>query len=639
MTKTGILTTILMFSASLAWAQTVTVPHTFSSGTVAEAAQLNANFTAVADGIVLKGGSVSLPHSFSSGTIAEADQVNQNFAASAAAIVSLGGSVVLPHTFVNGTIAEADQVNQNFAALLTGLNAVAVSLTVTIDQAATQPDPATSKPINFTVVFSAPVTGFDASDIVLTRGSVQAVTDLGSGDTYNVAVGGTWIAGWVFTATVNAGAAQDAQGTLSDASTSTDNTVTYTGATSCPFLYVWDGTSFEYESDVFGTGRLGTVTPFGYKRPSPPDYYVLETTPALVEGGYDMRLVNELEEVDFVDRLILYAIQFPENRQVFSEKPVLGVPFTKGLGALHTVANPLRAPVSVTHVNTGEDVTELVASMDRDYAVLSNDANLDYEYHTLEIDFGDQSSAPQVKLILDGRSVFPTTPQGIARKSLFGAPTKMEVPDGAGGWVEVPRTVMAMEPPNGFRRPILLDVTDILVAEDHRLRLTWLFKTYVDAVLMDTTADEPIDAVALTLESADLHYYGLSGRTEGEIYDFIYGAVPAVQPTHFSGSYTKYGDVLELLGAIDDRFMITFGGDEVSLHFSAAAPPEAGKKLGFVFHSYGYYKDTATDLPQTVGPLPFDAMSEYPYDPTVENYPDDAFHNNYLQEWNTRVHP
>lgn len=104
--------------------------------------------------------------------------------------------------------------------------------TVTVEQAAGQTDPTTGSPINFTVVFSEPVTGFEAAD-VLTGGTAGAatVTLTGSGTTYNVAVHGMTRAGTV-TVTIPAGAAQDAAANDSAASTSVDNTVTYT-----PFYY------------------------------------------------------------------------------------------------------------------------------------------------------------------------------------------------------------------------------------------------------------------------------------------------------------------------------------------------------------------------------------------------------------------
>jgi hypothetical protein len=103
---------------------------------------------------------------------------------------------------------------------------------VTIEQAASQPDPTTAGPIYFTVVFSEPVAGFATGDVSLggTAGaSAAAVSETAPNDgtTYTVTVSGMSASGTV-TATVAAGVAQDLAGNPNNASTSTDNTVTYT---------------------------------------------------------------------------------------------------------------------------------------------------------------------------------------------------------------------------------------------------------------------------------------------------------------------------------------------------------------------------------------------------------------------------
>jgi hypothetical protein len=98
--------------------------------------------------------------------------------------------------------------------------------TVTIDQAAGQADPTAAGPILFTVRFSEAVTDFTASDVAL-GGTAGATTVQvgGSGSLYTVSVSGMTADGTV-TATVPANGARDAAGNLSQASTSTDNTVT-----------------------------------------------------------------------------------------------------------------------------------------------------------------------------------------------------------------------------------------------------------------------------------------------------------------------------------------------------------------------------------------------------------------------------
>jgi hypothetical protein len=99
--------------------------------------------------------------------------------------------------------------------------------TVTINQAAGQADPTNASPINFTVAFSEPITGFAATDVAIsgTAGGNKTVLVTGGPSTFNVAVSGA-TDGTVI-ATIGGGAAQDAAGNGSIASTSTDNTVTF----------------------------------------------------------------------------------------------------------------------------------------------------------------------------------------------------------------------------------------------------------------------------------------------------------------------------------------------------------------------------------------------------------------------------
>ncbi|MCT7991379.1 Ig-like domain-containing protein [Laspinema olomoucense] len=105
-----------------------------------------------------------------------------------------------------------------------------VAPTVTINQDPGQSDPTAATTMNFAVVFSEPVTGFDGSDITLggTAGATTATVTPVGGDskTYNVAVTGMTGAGTV-TASVNVGAASDTAGNTSTASTSSDNEVSY----------------------------------------------------------------------------------------------------------------------------------------------------------------------------------------------------------------------------------------------------------------------------------------------------------------------------------------------------------------------------------------------------------------------------
>src|SRR5882672_6317395 len=101
--------------------------------------------------------------------------------------------------------------------------------TVTINQAAGQADPASASPINFTAIFSEPMSGFSGTSVTIsgTAGGTKTVTVSGGPSTYNVAVSGMSTAGTVI-ASIPAGVAQDAAGNTNTASTSTDNSVSFT---------------------------------------------------------------------------------------------------------------------------------------------------------------------------------------------------------------------------------------------------------------------------------------------------------------------------------------------------------------------------------------------------------------------------
>ncbi len=98
---------------------------------------------------------------------------------------------------------------------------------VTVNQAASQADPAGNSPVNFTAGFSEAVTGFSNSGVTLggTAGATTAVVT-GSGTTYNIAVSGMTQTGTVIVS-IPAGKATDLAGNPNTASTSTDNTVTF----------------------------------------------------------------------------------------------------------------------------------------------------------------------------------------------------------------------------------------------------------------------------------------------------------------------------------------------------------------------------------------------------------------------------
>jgi hypothetical protein len=190
-----------------------------------------------------------------------------------------------------------------------------------------------------------------------------------------------------------------------------------------------------------------------------------------------------------------------------------------------------------------------------------------------------------------------------------------------------------------------VDLTGKFLSASREVRIVTNLCVYWDEIfLSEESAAPPVRLTDVQAESADLHFRGFSTpvihpeRKQPEGFDYQrWMPVSMWNPTQ--GLYTRYGDVLPLIGAIDDRLVIMGSGDEMRLLFPerAAGPLEAGSKRDFLLFVDGWAKDADanTAYGQTVEPLPFHAMSQYPYK-DGEGFPDDAAHRQYREQYNTR---
>src|SRR5437588_9776008 len=104
--------------------------------------------------------------------------------------------------------------------------------------------------------------------------------------------------------------------------------------------------------------------------------------------------------------------------------------------------------------------------------------------------------------------------------------------------------------------------------------------------------------------------------------------------------YTREGAVRELLSKIDDMFVVSRPGDEISLSFEATRlPPQpAGWTRTFLLYADGFSKemDINSASPDQLAPLPFHGMSRYPY-LWPEHYPLTETRRRYIEKYNTRI--
>ena len=87
-------------------------------------------------------------------------------------------------------------------------------------------------------------------------------------------------------------------------------------------------------------------------------------------------------------------------------------------------------------------------------------------------------------------------------------------------------------------------------------------------------------------------------------------------------------------------FVVAQPGDEVAVSFDAAAAPATrpGWKRTFLLYANGFSKEMniRSATPDSLGPLPFHAMTKYPYG-ADEHYPAGPAYRDYLDRYNTRV--
>ena len=106
------------------------------------------------------------------------------------------------------------------------------------------------------------------------------------------------------------------------------------------------------------------------------------------------------------------------------------------------------------------------------------------------------------------------------------------------------------------------------------------------------------------------------------------------------GRYTREGDVRELLMKPDDKFVIAKPGDEIAIAFDATAAGSLpdGWTRTFLLLADGFSQemDINSASPDGVEPLPFHAMTAYPYR-APEHYPDTPEYRHYQATYNTRV--
>lgn len=418
---------------------------------------------------------------------------------------------------------------------------------------------------------------------------------------------------------------------------------------SCPFLYTWNGETFEFVTDVLGITPLGLPMAPGMMVPPDHDEYVLVTGEQLVEDGgvYRMQVTEELREVTYLDRAQLIVVDHPEDAEVYPNELFSFPPFPEA--HLHTVEAP--SPLVRATGSDGRDWTEALAAVDDEHAIPFERELPQFQglarpwFLELEFDAEAVRSAEELRLVMTGWFFWSDASVNMLAARTPGVdfvPPILQVPDGEGGWRDA-------GPPVGFpagkTKTMLVDVRPLLDPADPRLRMFCTLQLYWDRIALATCGDDAERVLTeIEADSAVLRPRGFSapvltnepGLPERFEWDRV-TTQPRWDP--HPGRYTRFGDVLPLLEEVDDRYIVMGTGEALELTFPSEGVPalREGWRRDYLLFLDGWAKDRDHNTleAETVEPLPFHGMSGYPYGED-EGFPDDEEHRRWREEWQTR---
>jgi hypothetical protein len=291
----------------------------------------------------------------------------------------------------------------------------------------------------------------------------------------------------------------------------------------------------------------------------------------------------------------------------------------------------------------GQEVTDVVRERDGHY--LDTFGRGTYQgvtrEHYVDIDLGEDVPSSRPLWLLASGWIHPTDSSiNVAiSQGRHASPQslRLEVPDGQGGWV-LARSDLGF--PAGKTKTIVLDLQGLWRPNTPRLlRLRTNLEIYWDAFAWaPALPDAELKTQRLSPHTAELRYRGFSvvqaaDRSSPELpqYDTLEGTAPRWRD--LIGYYTRFGDVRELLQAVDDRYVILNAGDELVLRFVAPPPPPVGWRRDFVLIGDGWNKDGDynTTFSKTVLPLPAHDQPDYTTPPG--DLEDDPVYRRHAEDW------
>ena len=416
---------------------------------------------------------------------------------------------------------------------------------------------------------------------------------------------------------------------------------------SCPTLFVWNGERYELVGDMLGAGVVGHWVGSGQRDvPRPVEYIKIDRNAIREkEGKLSFRFMEPLEEAVYLDQVRVLAVDHPAELEVYPNEYFASNPPYPPFKVV--VSRDARPPAGAWDEHGHNVLPDLQA-----HRYIGDFALTHFQGfatpHSVMLDLGEPYRGGPLWLLLHGEveyfsanSMYAASQAGVQAISPY-----VEARGANGQWV---RVIHDMGFPAGGPRTMTADLSGKLPPGTQKIRITTDLQIYWDSILVSRTPQDfrnKAQSARLTpvpLVRADLGFHGfplkIEGTPPGNV-QYIYEEVSATGPyTRPAGTYTRYGDVLPLLTALDDQLVVFGSGDEVRLDFDPSQLPALpqGWVRDYFFAANGYEKDMDFYAAEGnfVAPLPFLSMGDYPYTPR-KSFPLDDAHVNYLLEYNTR---
>ena len=419
---------------------------------------------------------------------------------------------------------------------------------------------------------------------------------------------------------------------------------------SCPYLFAWNGSKFDFVTDVLWPSALGM--PLGimageklFAFPNSTDEY-LKVPGERVQprnGNYEFNFTTELWETPYLDNIKLMVIDHPDSVDIYTNETFIPPPYPPF--RIYSVSNKTLPNIAID--NLGNDLRSALLLADEKYTdhLTPSDYQGITKFHDMILDFGDLSNVDSVYLFMKGW-LFPTDAsinvnisQSNSANLIF---PNLQVVNKKGEWESVFNNIGF---PKGKNKTMIFNLTDKFISNDYRIRIQTNMQIYWDNVFISSDVNNKnIRINELNPIHANLHFRGFSKASRKNfssphIPDY-YNTTSNQKWRDLMGRYTKYGDVLSLLLQSDNKYVIMNAGDEISLKFqeSDLENPPNNWTRDFLFYNDGWLKDgdLNTAQGQTAAPLPFHGMLSYP--PTKKDFSTkDKDRDEYMKNYNTRI--